>query len=91
MASSKLHTMPVANSTIVESVCVSNADAMSQIVRPFHWYNYARDFKMLSNEGAIQWYRALVERNWESLIDAGKNLVKEEYEAALVITRWATQ
>jgi uncharacterized protein len=73
--------------TIVESVCVSNADAMSQIVRPFYWYNYARDFKMLSNEGALQWYRALVERNWEPLIDAGKNLVKEEYEAALVITR----
>ncbi len=73
--------------TIVESVCVSNADAMSQIIRPFYWYNYARDFKMLSNEGALRWYRALIERNWEPLIDAAKNLVKEEYEAALVVAR----
>ncbi len=73
--------------TIVESVCVSNADAMSQILRPFYWYNYARDLKMLSHEKALAWYRELVERNWEPLIDAAKNLVREHYEAALVMTR----
>jgi len=75
------------NETIVESVCVSNANAMAQIVRPFYWYNYARDLKMLSHQKALAWYRALVERNWEPLIDAAKNIVKENYEAALVITR----
>jgi uncharacterized protein len=73
--------------TIVESVCVSNADAMSQIVRPFYWYNYARQLEQLSHENAIAWYRAVVERNWEPLIDAAKNLVRDQYEAALVITR----
>ena len=73
--------------TIVESVCVSNADAMSQIARPFYWYNYARDIKMLSDSDARAWYRALLERNWEPLIDAAKHLVRDEYEAALVFTR----
>jgi hypothetical protein len=60
---------------------------MAQIVRPFYWYNYARDLKMLSHQKALAWYRALVERNWEPLIDAAKNIVKDDYEAALVITR----
>ena len=73
--------------TIVESVCVSNADAMSQIVRPFYWYDYARDVKMLTHADARAWYGALVERNWEPLIDAAKNLVRDEYQAALIFTR----
>ena len=73
--------------TIVESVCVSNANAMSQMLCPFFWYNYARDLKMLSHQQALAWYRGLVERNWGPLIDAAKNIVKEDYEAALVITR----
>lgn len=73
--------------TIVESVCVSNADAMSQITQPFFWYNYARQLKSLSHGDARAWYKALVERNWEPLIDAAKNLIREDYEAVIVITR----
>ncbi len=73
--------------TTVESVCVSNADAMSQITRPFYWFHYARTLKCLTHRDAIEWYRALVCRNWSNLVDEARSLIEGEYMAVEVMLR----
>ncbi len=73
--------------TILESVCVSNADAMSQIARPFYWFHYARSFKGLSHAGALEWYQALVEHNWNGLIDAAREIIAAEHASVTTLLR----
>ncbi len=75
--------------TTPESVCVSNADAMSQIVRPFYWCHYARTVKRLAHADAIAWYRSLVERNWNALIDAARAMIEPDYRAVDRLLRHA--
>jgi hypothetical protein len=41
---------------LVIGVCVSHADAMSQIARPFYWFHYARTLKCLMQSNAVEWY-----------------------------------
>jgi len=72
--------------TTLESVCTSHADAMSQIVRPLYWFCYARTLKELTHGEALEWYRALIRRNWNSLLDEAKSLVESEYRAVAIIT-----
>ncbi len=70
-----------------ESVCVSHADAMSQITRPFYWVHYARTLKCLPHNSAIEWYRSLVCRNWSKLLDEAKSLIEREFTAVEVMIR----
>ncbi len=71
--------------TTVESVCVSHADAMSQITRPFYWFHYARTLKCLTHRDAVEWYRSLVRRNWSNLLEEARSLIKTEYGAVAIM------
>ncbi len=71
----------------LESIAVSNADAMAQIARPLYWYHYGRSVKGLGHDEAVAWYRSLVSRNFERLIDVAQPLISSRYEA----TRWLLQ
>lgn len=73
--------------TTPESVCVSQADAMSQIARPFYWFHYARALKDLTHNDALEWYRSLVSRNWSGLMDSAKSLIEGEYKAVAKMLR----
>ncbi len=71
--------------TTVESVCVSHADAMSQITRAFYWFHYARTLKCLTHGDAIEWYRSLVCRNWSNLLEEARLLIETEYRAVAIM------
>jgi len=73
--------------TVLESVCVSNADAMSQIARPFYWFHYARTVKGLPHAAAFAWYQSLVERNWNGLIDIAREIVAADHAAVTRLLR----
>ncbi len=73
--------------TSVESVCVSQADAMSQITRPFYWFHYARTLKCLTHSDAIEWYRSLTARNWANLLEVARSLIEKEYRTVETMMR----
>ncbi len=71
--------------TIPESVCVSNADGMAQIARPFYWFHYARTLKKQSYPDAVAWYRTVVEGAWNALIEDARAIVTREHETAMAL------
>ncbi len=82
------HSSPkVIGRAIPESVAVSNADAMAQIARPLYWFHYARTVRNLCHADAMAWYRSLIERNWNALIDAARPLIEAEHAAAALVVR----
>jgi uncharacterized protein len=62
-----------------EEVCVSNADAMSQIVRPVYWLYYAFQVRRFDFETGRAWYRQRVDDNWNRLIPQARDTVEAEY------------
>lgn len=67
----------------LDEVILSNADAMSQIVKPTYWLNFANKIKGLSSEDATTWYINRVKSNWINLIDPAKNMIEKEYLSTL--------
>lgn len=80
------HSMPrQPQATCLESVAVSNADAMAQIARPLYWYHYARTARGLGHSAAMEWYGALVKRNLAALIDIAQPLIELRAQATRVV------
>jgi len=62
-----------------EEVCLSNADAMSQIVNPSYWLFFAFKIRSMSFTEGKKWYLAKIESNWNSIIESAKELVEDRY------------
>jgi hypothetical protein len=60
-------------------VCVSNADAMSQVVRPAYWLYFAFQVRRLGFAEGRDWLRQRVENNWAALIPPARALIEKEY------------
>ncbi len=65
-----------------EEVCVSNADAISQIVRPVYWLNYVFGIRRFDFETGRGWYRQRLDSNWNQLIPQARTLIEAEYQFA---------
>ncbi len=65
-----------------EAVCVSHADAISQIVRPVYWLYYVFAVRHFEFEAARTWYRQRVESNWTQLIPPARNMIERQYQLA---------
>jgi uncharacterized protein len=65
-----------------EEVCISNADAMSQIARPVYWLYYVFRVRQFDFETARTWYRQRVDSNWSQLIQPAKDMIEKEYRLA---------
>ena len=63
----------------IEEVCLSNADAISQIVNPGYWLYFAFIIKKLDYNEGKDWYLNLVIKNWNNLIDPAKDLIESNY------------
>lgn len=63
----------------IEEICMSNADAISQIVKPVYWFFYAFHAKNLCYADGLRWVRDKIESNWQNLIPEAKKLVVKEY------------
>ena len=74
------HTTPIqADQGTIEAVCVSNADAMSQIANPAFWIFFAVKLRSLDYAVAKQWYLDRIDANWNALIEPARNIVEEKY------------
>ena len=74
------HSAPVQiGDGLPEEVCVSNADAMSQIVKPVYWLYYAFRVRQFGFAEGREWFRQRVEKNWAELIQPAKDVVENEY------------
>ena len=63
----------------VEEVCVSNADAMAQVVRPAYWLYFAFRVRQLGFTEGRDWLRQRVENNWAALIPPARAIIEKEY------------
>jgi uncharacterized protein len=63
----------------VEEICLSNADAISQITNPIYWLYFAFSIRKYSFEEGREWLYKIVENNWNRLIKPAKELVEVKY------------
>jgi uncharacterized protein len=82
------HSAPVqVGGGLPEEVCVSNADAMSQIARPVYWLYYVFRVRQFDFETARAWYRQRVDSNWSQLIPQARDMIEQEYRLAKDLLR----
>ena len=74
------HVSPIGlNGGTVEEICLSNADAMSQIVNPLYWLYFAFKIRNLSYDEGKKWCLNRIDDNWSKLIDPAKDLIESDY------------
>jgi uncharacterized protein len=80
------HSAPVqTGDALPEEVCVSNADAMSQIVKPVYWLYYMFRVRQFGFAEGRDWLRQRVESNWAALIPPAREIVENEYRQVRVL------
>lgn len=76
----KSHSKPIKiGEGMLEEVCISNADAVSQIVNPSYWLYFAFSIRKLGYAEGVSWYKNRIEENYNGLIDIAKDMVKDKY------------
>jgi uncharacterized protein len=74
------HSAPIRiGNGLIEEVCVSNADAMSQIVKPAYWFYYVFHVRQFGFTEGRDWLPQRVENNWAALIPPARALIEKEY------------
>lgn len=75
------HSTPVQiNEGLVEEVCLSNADAISQIVKPAYWLYFAYHVRKLNYETGKEFLINRIDTNWEKIIDPARELIEDQYQ-----------
>lgn len=65
----------------VEEVCISNADAVSQLLMPGYWLHYAYTAKQLGYTQGLAWYRSLMDAHYAGLIPQARSIAEDAYRA----------
>lgn len=80
------HSAPMApGQGTVEEVCISNADAASQIMMPGYWLHYAFVVKHLGYENGLAWYMDKIDSHWNTMAEEARVIASEAYHAAKVL------
>jgi uncharacterized protein len=80
------HTSPMGyGNGSIEEICVSNADAISIIIKPAFWLNYAYTVQSMSFNDGYHWYQNKVSTNWNSLIEPAQELIIDQYHTIMDI------
>ena len=79
----RTHSAPVKDGEgTLEQICVSNADAMTQIARPAYWLHYSFCVKKNPFTEGSEWLRGWITGSWTKMIPQAKELVIAEYGIA---------
>lgn len=82
------HSSPVQmGGGLPEEVCLSNADAMSQITKPSYWLYYAFQVRQFGFAEGREWLRQRVESNWVALIPPARQLIEREHRQVRELLR----
>jgi putative nucleotidyltransferase with HDIG domain len=80
------HSAPVApGQGTAEEVCISNADAASQIMMPGYWLHYAFVVKHLGYEIGLAWYAEKIDSHWSGMVEEARAIAAEAYHAAKIL------
>jgi len=71
----------------LEEVCLSQADATSQIARPIYWFYFGTTFRGLGYEDGKEWLLNRLETKWKALIEPARELVGDRYESVIGLFR----
>lgn len=83
------HSSPVrVGNGLIEEVCVSNADAMSQIVKPAYWFYYVFHVRQFGFAEGRDWLRQRVEANWAALIPVARATIEKQYRQISELLRF---
>ncbi|HTW09576.1 MAG TPA: HD domain-containing protein, partial [Acidimicrobiales bacterium] len=78
------HSFPLApGGASPEEVCLSQADGVAQMLRPFYWLYFATSIRALAYQEARSWLAKLLASKWEALLPAARRLVGQRYEVTL--------
>lgn len=74
------HSAPIQmGNGLLEEVCVSNADAISQIVKPSYWHYYIFKVRQFGFTEGRDWLRQRVAGHWAALIPQARTLIETQY------------
>jgi uncharacterized protein len=77
------HSAPVAiGQGLIEEVCISNADAASQILMPGYWLHYAFVAKHMNYKSGLNWYTQKIDSHWSGMTAEAKSITAQAYYAA---------
>lgn len=80
------HSAPVTKGQgTLEEVCISNADAASQIMMPGYWLHYAFSVKHLGYENGLAWYMEMIDSHFSAMAVEARAIASEAYHAAKVL------
>lgn len=76
----RMHSTPIpVGCGTVEEVCLSNADAVAQIVRPAFWFYFAYGVRNMSFEEGRRWLRERKQSNWAAMIMPARKMATEGF------------
>lgn len=74
------HSSPVQiGGGLIEEVCVSNADAMSQIIKPAYWFYYAYRVRQFGFAEGRDWLLQRIENHRAALIPPAWMTIEKQY------------
>jgi HD superfamily phosphodiesterase len=74
------HSAPIQiGNGLIEEVCLSNADAIAQIVKPAYWFYYVFHVRQFGFAEGRDWLQQRIENNWKALIPPARALIEREY------------
>ncbi len=80
------HSAPVAaGQGTMEEICISNADAVSQIMMPGYWLHYAFVFKHMSYKEGLDWYIDKIDSHWNAMAEEARAIAAQAYQTARVL------
>jgi uncharacterized protein len=80
------HSKPIhLGEDIPEAVCLSNADAMSQIAVPSYWMFYAFSVRKFSFLEGYDWYKQRVTNNWLSIVPEASDIIYDSYLKTILL------
>jgi len=60
-----------------EEVCISNADAASQVIMPGYWLHYAFSVKQLGYRRGLDWYLKKIDAQYAGMVPEARAIVEE--------------
>lgn len=80
------HSAPVAaGQGTMEEICISNADAVSQIMMPGYWLHYAFVVKHMSYKEGLDWYIDKIDSHWNAMAEEARAIAAQAYQTARVL------
>lgn len=70
----------------IEAQVLANANIMSQMVDVPSMFNFAYSIKKMGRDDSCRFIRQILDNYWDKLMPEAKELIRERYEAAKLIT-----